>query len=625
MDQQNFICPITQQVFGEPVLADDGNIYEKEAIEEWFKTKHTSPITREKMSEKFVPVNFIKSMISEYLEKNPKLKARQYIITKNFKRYKAEIFDHIKNHRFNKLTEYGNYVKDELVVQTIKIQINDLEFKIPYFKYLFKYCQDEKVINYVIENVDDISNHVIVFMAEYSSEEMNMKYIDRSYYYNIKSNHSWIPLHFFVKRGFVNIIEAIGNIHTFNQFDIKTKHKYTPLMMAIKYNQNLIPIFLKFKMPISIDDIKFGIKNKLSYDVVKSLYDYSKAKINIKITQLSVYICRYGKYNGYNEFLRYMSNTDSYKKDTLQLNCDIVVDLCKYAPDEVLKMFIDKGFSINKLNDSGECAWMKALHLHRFGIFRYMMPKIDLNVKSSHGTSMIHWLAQNANYELIKEITDIYKFDYNEISDDTTPLLYALESNSSKVCKLLIEKGANGNIILNTHNHLTHALYHKNNDINLLKLLINNCNEFEENGLDMYPIHTAGYHCPSEIIKIMIDLNINLESISYRASKKLIHILCQRTDCDDLIKYIVDVKKVNVEDYDKYGMKPMHYVFLKGSIEMIDYMKQKTKDHNMNLEMRENVELPEIEQYLLKYKNITDLLVDNPNVRNMVNAMFEIA
>ncbi|ARF12055.1 ankyrin repeat protein [Klosneuvirus KNV1] len=621
MDQHNFICPITHQVFSEPVLADDGNIYEREAIEARYKEKRTSPITRERMSEKVVPVNFIKSMIGEYLEKNPDLKARQYIITKDFKRYRAEIFDHIKNHRFNKLTEYTNYVKDQMLEDTLKITINELEFEIPYLKYLLKHCKDEAIINYIIENLDEMTNTVRLFMAEYSSEEMNMKYVDKNNYHSIKSHHSWNPLHFFVKRGFVNVIEAIGNIHTFKKFDMKTKHKYTPLMMAIKYNQNIIPIFLKFEMPITIDDIKFGIRNKLNYDVVKSLYDYSKAKINDKITQLSVYICRYGKYNGYKEFLKYMSNMASYKKDTVKLDCSLIVALCKYASDEILKIFIDQGFSVNVLNDDGHCGWMRALQLRRFGIFRYMIPKIDFTVKSNNGSSMIHWLAQNAN-ELIKEMTDKYEFDYNNIADDMTPLMFAIEYNTVKVCGLLIEKGADVNIQLNTKNHLISAIEYRPLDSEFLKLLISKCNNFETSCNGKYPIHSAGCDCTPEIIKLMVDLNVNLESLTPN-NRKLIHILCQGPECDDLIKYLIDVKKVSVDDYDNFGMKPMHYVFLYGSIEMIDYMKQKTKNHNMNLEMRQD-DIPEDNQYLLKYKSLTDLLMDNPNVRNMVNAMFEI-
>lgn len=42
----HFVCPITMEPFWLPVLASDGNFYEKTAILEWAKTHGTSPLTR---------------------------------------------------------------------------------------------------------------------------------------------------------------------------------------------------------------------------------------------------------------------------------------------------------------------------------------------------------------------------------------------------------------------------------------------------------------------------------------------------------------------------------------------------------------------------------------------------
>ena len=42
-----FRCPITQELFVQPVCASDGHTYEKSALLDWFKTgNHTSPLTR---------------------------------------------------------------------------------------------------------------------------------------------------------------------------------------------------------------------------------------------------------------------------------------------------------------------------------------------------------------------------------------------------------------------------------------------------------------------------------------------------------------------------------------------------------------------------------------------------
>lgn len=51
MENQNdnypneWICPISQELMKDPVIADDGFSYERTSIENWFKTSTLSPIT----------------------------------------------------------------------------------------------------------------------------------------------------------------------------------------------------------------------------------------------------------------------------------------------------------------------------------------------------------------------------------------------------------------------------------------------------------------------------------------------------------------------------------------------------------------------------------------------------
>lgn len=48
VDEPNpaFICMITNDVFTDPVIAEDGNTYERAAITEWLAKNSTSPISR---------------------------------------------------------------------------------------------------------------------------------------------------------------------------------------------------------------------------------------------------------------------------------------------------------------------------------------------------------------------------------------------------------------------------------------------------------------------------------------------------------------------------------------------------------------------------------------------------
>jgi hypothetical protein len=62
-------CPITLELFVDPVLADDGHTYERSAIVEWIKYHNgTSPMTRQRIKIKELKTNrIIKQLADQYL------------------------------------------------------------------------------------------------------------------------------------------------------------------------------------------------------------------------------------------------------------------------------------------------------------------------------------------------------------------------------------------------------------------------------------------------------------------------------------------------------------------------------------------------------------------------------
>jgi hypothetical protein len=48
--EEYFKCPITLEVMHDPVFLPDGVTYERDAVEQWLKENHTSPVTREPMT-----------------------------------------------------------------------------------------------------------------------------------------------------------------------------------------------------------------------------------------------------------------------------------------------------------------------------------------------------------------------------------------------------------------------------------------------------------------------------------------------------------------------------------------------------------------------------------------------
>ncbi|CAF1140225.1 unnamed protein product [Rotaria sordida] len=59
-------CPITNEIFEDPVVGDDGHTYERKAVTEWLTRNGTSPITRQPMNIDSLKPNYtVKKMIEE--------------------------------------------------------------------------------------------------------------------------------------------------------------------------------------------------------------------------------------------------------------------------------------------------------------------------------------------------------------------------------------------------------------------------------------------------------------------------------------------------------------------------------------------------------------------------------
>jgi hypothetical protein len=64
----SFYCPITMELMKDPVMASDGHVYERSAIEEWFQQHDTSPLTNLKIKNtELIPCHPIRSAIDEFV------------------------------------------------------------------------------------------------------------------------------------------------------------------------------------------------------------------------------------------------------------------------------------------------------------------------------------------------------------------------------------------------------------------------------------------------------------------------------------------------------------------------------------------------------------------------------
>jgi ankyrin repeat protein len=65
---RQYICPITQEIMSDPVIASDGHSYEREEITRWIALNSTSPVTREPLENSLTPNLALRSLISDWRE-----------------------------------------------------------------------------------------------------------------------------------------------------------------------------------------------------------------------------------------------------------------------------------------------------------------------------------------------------------------------------------------------------------------------------------------------------------------------------------------------------------------------------------------------------------------------------
>eukprot|EP00947_MAST-08B_sp_MAST-8B-sp1_P002102 g2102.t1 len=69
---EDMCCSITRLIMADPVVAADGNNYEREAILKWFESKNTSPLTNLPMSAVLHPNRYLKNQIDEWKARHGK-------------------------------------------------------------------------------------------------------------------------------------------------------------------------------------------------------------------------------------------------------------------------------------------------------------------------------------------------------------------------------------------------------------------------------------------------------------------------------------------------------------------------------------------------------------------------
>lgn len=283
-------CPITHQLFCNPVMADDGHIYEKLAIEQWFKTTHgcRSPMTNSHISKNLKPIYPLKNLVDELIDENPNLKEDQYPPSNyhEFEDNKEEIVNLIKNRSFNELTKYINFDLKYLMEQQA-----------------FALILTSQSIFHVLDNCVDIN-----CTNEVGDAGGNRK--------------GWTPIHYICKHGSNNLIRQIINRYKNINLEAKNGDGRRPIIYICRFKSfELIKFMEDNGVDMECDDngesgwkpIHYICKHQ-PLEAVKYMVEKG---IDLECEDNNGWkpihkICRYGK----PETVKYALDSGKFQKDT---------------------------------------------------------------------------------------------------------------------------------------------------------------------------------------------------------------------------------------------------------------------------------------------------------------------
>lgn len=285
MDLTLYTCPITYQIFYEPVIAEDGHTYERDAIERWMKSNIYSPITREYLGKKVIPNYNAKSNVSKLLEEHPEYINDQYVpvLTR----------DKIINMDNKKLL---------FLIKTDKIKLNELI--IPNNNYL----PVENLMNILVS---------IKRNDKYFLKELIKVAFEKEYNWNLTTTHGYTTLMECLKiiKEEDILMFLLNNLKNYN-WGYKNKfNKFNTHIIGFKCIKSSVILkeLIKYIDEIDINNLVIG-NITLPMIIFKNVIDNDI--INVLIDKLDVYNWDIIDLNGMNAFM-YAIKNKNITNDTL--------------------------------------------------------------------------------------------------------------------------------------------------------------------------------------------------------------------------------------------------------------------------------------------------------------------
>jgi hypothetical protein len=346
INHADFLCPLTKLVFAEPVVAEDGYIYEEMAINRWLDENSTSPTTGEDMGDTTINVIHFKKMVEKYLEAHPEMYEQKFLVKKPYYLFKNDFWTQLQAKNFNNLKDYTN-----IIINDYNDSYDDSSI----------YSEDEYDDSDTSTFFD--STTIVSYLAEHCIDNNILKYIiDNSLDYDMEDDDGYRPVHVLCKYSNSEIVKHLIE----KDIDLESCDTVNGmrLMHYICQYRNFDSDLVKYVLDKGVDLYavdKNGFQ-PLHY-LVKYLYNTNSLQhfidrgIDLEAETISGWkplhiVCKYGSDTSYIKFVIDLNvKLDSILEDDHDLEgktCDNLINendcLSKKEKQEVLYYYLDKLF-----------------------------------------------------------------------------------------------------------------------------------------------------------------------------------------------------------------------------------------------------------------------------------------
>jgi len=241
-----YTCPITRQIFCNPVSAEDGRIYEEQYIKKWFDVKESSPFTGEIIDTTLHPLIPMKNLINDLIAKHPECKEYQYIPDDSYHANKDTIMIYIVDKNFHKLLNYTDYlvmdiISDDIITSDDTAIQTAINKNLTIFEHIIRNCKNDNIIKYVIDNCIDLEvaggvreYKPIHLVCQYGSPDVIKYMVNKRVDLKCTAKYNLRPIYFICKHQSAEMVKFFCDRGV--DFEFRDFFGRTPLHIACKYN-----------------------------------------------------------------------------------------------------------------------------------------------------------------------------------------------------------------------------------------------------------------------------------------------------------------------------------------------------------------------------------------------------